>query len=75
MATTKTSPLDSFVAATTVNSLRINPVPKLSEFVKAYGFTAGMQKHEEAFEEWRLTLERSINERLQPKAEVSTGKL
>lgn len=75
LKTGQSSPLDRAVASASTNSFKVRPIPKLSEFVGAHGFTAGMMKHEEALEQWRQQLERDINQRIEPKAPLPSGKL
>ncbi len=63
----KSNPLDAF-SSTWSNlpaDFRIPPLPKLSEAVSKGGFKDGLMNHEEAMEEWRKDLERTIVERIQ----------
>lgn len=74
---TKKNPLDDFVATggSGTSDVRVEPMPNLADFIKQSGFSEGLVQHGAAMETWRQNHERMLNERLQGKPVVSTGKL
>lgn len=62
MAETKSSPLDGFkVLNANTNSIKLTPLPKLSQMVSDNGMMDGLKRFDQSMEEWRQSLERNLN--------------
>jgi hypothetical protein len=69
------NPLNDFVPETpSTNSVKLPELPKLHAHIQEHGFTAGIQKHDEAMQDVWNKVEQLINERTQGKPAVSVSK-
>lgn len=74
MAKPSVNPLDAFVSVTPVsNNFRLPPHPKLSDHTDANGFKEGIRSYDDAVLAWISNLEKTINERVVGKTQVSQG--
>ena len=70
------NPLNGFVSETpSTTSVKLAAVPNIHRHIKENGFNGGLQSFHEEFTKWAENLEQQINERIQGKPPVSSGKL
>lgn len=68
------NPLDDFVGSKpSTNDLRLNDPPLLGPLIEVYGLKQGVKMFDSKLNQWKMELERALNERLAGKEQIQTS--
>lgn len=75
MANPLTNPLNAFVSIDFTDNFRAPRPPKLGPLIKEHGFSKGIEAFDEQMDRFKLELDRTVNDRLQPKSPPGPSKI